>query len=165
MPHAAAELSRAVVLYGRVGTYEVRTASLKKRVPKKALSKMAVVVRSNLSWLLIAAVFFGSLAAIFVFGIHFEDPKFFTVLLGWGGSLGVTWLMIEPSAIFVMVIVPRLVDKAMTPAGARTKDQEAAAKKPKRSRWPTRRIPTLQGPMAMGARRLKSKRSADKYAA
>ena len=126
---------------------------------------MAVVVRSNLSWLLIAAVFFGSLAAIFVFGIHFEDPKFFTVLLGWGGSLGVTWLVIEPFVVFVMILVPRLMDQAMTPAGAKTSDEEAAAKKPKKPMGrPALRAPTLKGPSAISAK-LQPKNRADTYTA
>jgi len=114
-----------------------RTATLK-RTPKKGLSKMAVVLRQNFSWFLIAFIFFASFAAAVVFGIHFEDPKYATVMISWGVTLMWTWLLIEPLVIFVTFIVPRLVDEAMTPAGAKTEHD-----KPKRIGRPTL---TLHGP-------------------
>ena len=48
------------------------------------------------------------------------------MLGGWAVSLGETWLLVEPSVVFIMIILPRLLDGAMTPASAVTKDEKVA---------------------------------------
>ena len=79
--------------------------------PRFRRSKMAVVLRQNFSWFLIAFIFFASFAAAVVFGIHFEDPKYATVMISWGVTLMWTWLLIEPLVIFVTFIVPFLASQ------------------------------------------------------
>ena len=105
--------------------WHYRTSSLR-RTPKQALPRKAVVVRQNLSWLLNLAAYFASLALVLAFGLNIEDAKYHSVLGGWAVSLGETWLLVEPSVVFIMIILPRLLDGAMTPASAVAKDEKAA---------------------------------------
>ena len=105
--------------------WHYRTSSLR-RTPKQALPRKAVVVRQNLSWLLNLFAYFASLALVLAFGLNIEDVKYHSVLGGWAVSLGETWLLVEPSVVFIMIILPRLLDGAMTPASAVTKDEKAA---------------------------------------
>ena len=105
--------------------WHYRTSSLR-RTPKQALPRKAVVVRQNLSWLLNLAAYFASLALVLAFGLNMEDVKYHSVLGGWAVSLGETWLLVEPSVVFIMIILPRLLDGAMTPASAVAKDEKAA---------------------------------------
>jgi len=91
-----------------------------RRAPKKALSTMAMVLRQNFSWFLIAFIFFGSFVTVLYFGLQFDERKYHTVLISWGVSLGETWLMIEPTVVMIMIALPQLVDRAMTPKAART---------------------------------------------
>ena len=90
-----------------------------RRAPKKALSTMAMVLRQNFSWFLIAFIFFGSFVTVLYFGLQFDERKYHTVLISWGVSLGETWLMIEPTVVMIMIALPQLVDRAMTPKAAR----------------------------------------------
>lgn len=105
--------------------WHYRTSSLH-RTPKQALPREVVVVRQNLSWLLNLAAYFASLALVLAFGLNIEDVKYHSVLGGWAVSLGETWLLVEPSVVFIMIILPRLLDGAMTPASAATKNEKAA---------------------------------------
>ena len=104
--------------------WHYRTSSLR-RTPKRALPRMAVVVRQNLSWLLIFIAYFASLALALVFGLSFEGVKYYSVLGGWAVSLGETWLLVEPTVVFIMIILPRFLDEAMTPVSAVSKDQKS----------------------------------------
>ena len=59
------------------------------------------------------------------------------LLAGWAASLGETWLLVEPSVILIMVVLPRLLDAAMTPASAKGKGEgkgETHARERKRVR-------------------------------
>ena len=105
--------------------WHYRTSSLR-RAPKQALPRKAVVVRQNLSWLLNLFAYVASLALVLAFGLNIEDVKYHSVLGGWAVSLGETWLLVEPSVVFIMIILPRLLDGAMTPASAVTKDEKVA---------------------------------------
>ena len=132
---------------------------------------MAVVVRQNLSWFLIFFAYFTSLALVLVFGLSFGDVKYYSVLGGWAVSLGETWLLVEPSVVFIMIILPRLLDEAMTPASAMSKDKKAArmqtrAKSKRRvalfNQLQRRRLP-FKGPAALSSAMLKPKQSSVKY--
>ena len=74
------------------------------------------------------------------------------LLAGWAASLGETWLLVEPSVILIMVVLPRLLDAAMTPASAKGKGETHA-------REPTRVRSTRQEAL------FESKKSSAKYAA
>ena len=68
------------------------------------------------------------------------------MLGGWAVSLGETWLLVEPAVVFVMIILPRFLDEAMTPVSAMSKDEKAAkvsvklARKRKRASLLLRRL-------------------------
>ena len=158
--------------------WHYRTSSLR-RTPKQALPRMAVVVRQNLSWLLIFFAYFASLALVLVFGLSVEDVKYHSVLGGWAVSLGETWLLVEPSVVFIMIILPRFLDEAMTPVSAMTKDEKAAkvsvklARKRKRASLLLRQLEApfnserkafQRGPAALVSAVLKPKKSSAKYA-
>jgi hypothetical protein len=91
-----------------------RTAGMR-RTPKKALPRMVAVVRMNLAWCLNSSVFLASMILALVYGITFEAAKYHSVLVGWLVSLIETWLLVEPSVVFTIFILPKLIDKAMTP--------------------------------------------------
>ena len=154
--------------------WHYRTSSLR-RTPKQALPRMAVVVRQNLSWIFIFAAYFASLALVLAFGLNFEDAKYYSVLGGWAVSLGETWLLVEPSVVFVMIILPRLLDEAMTPVSALSKDEKVArvgvklGQKRKRASLLLRQLEGPSNPqrkgLSLGAGALfKSKKSSAKYA-
>ena len=46
--------------------------------------------------------------------------------------MGETWLLVEPSVVFIMIILPRLLDEAMTPVSTISKDERSAREKNKR---------------------------------
>ena len=158
--------------------WHYRTSSLR-RTPMRALPRMAVVVRQNLSWFLIFFAYFASLALVLVFGLTFEDVKYYSVLGGWAVSLGETWLLVEPSVVFIMIILPRLLDEAMTPVSAMSTDEKAArvrvklARKRKRASLlirqleapfnPDRKGLPFRGPSALISAVLKPKKSSAKY--
>lgn len=105
-----------------------RTASTR-RTPKKALPRMAVVVRGNLSWSLVLGGFVGFMALALVEGINFEPAKFSTVFSGLLVAICESWLLMEPAVIFVMIVLPRALDSAMTPTD---KEEQRKAKEAKR---------------------------------
>ena len=159
--------------------WHYRTSSLR-RTSKQALPRMAVVVRQNVSWLLIFVAYFASLALVLVFGLSIEDVKYHSVLGGWAVSLGETWLLVEPSVVFIMIILPRFLDEAMTPVSAMTRDEKAAkvsvklTRKRKRASILLRQLEApfnsqhnslpLRGPAALISAVLKPKKSSSKYA-
>ena len=159
--------------------WHYRTSSLR-RTPKQALPRMAVVVRQNLSWFLIFFAYFASLALVLAFGLSVEVVKYHSVLGGWAVSLGETWLLVEPAVVFVMIILPRFLDEAMTPVSAMSKDEKAAkvsvklARKRKRASLLLRQLESpfnskdkslpFRGPAALIRSVLKPKKSSAKYA-
>ena len=77
------------------------------------------------------------------------------LLAGWAASLGETWLLVEPSVILIMVVLPRLLDAAMTPASAKGKGEQGEMPAGKRTRVRSTQQEAL----------FKSKKSSAKYVA
>ena len=95
-------------------------------------------------------------------------------------SLGETWLLVEPAVVFVMIILPRFLDEAMTPVSAMSKDEKAAkvsvklARKRKRASLLLRQLESpfkpqdkslpSRGPAALIRSVVNPKKSSAKYA-
>ena len=96
------------------------------------------------------------MALAMIYGIEIEDKKFRSVLSGWFVAIFETWLLAEPAVVFAIILLPRMLDRAMTPPPGYSQPNEKIQKlrrlqRKMRKEAKRARLPSLGGrlPIAM----------------
>ena len=86
-------------------------------------ARAAISGHFTLAWLLNVAAYLAACVIALVFGVLFAAPAFTELLLAWLAALLFTWLVVEPSEVLALVLLPGLTNsKRMAKCRATCKD-------------------------------------------
>jgi len=91
----------------KVSAEEAERIRRSKLVP---FGKRYICMRWTIGWILNSAIFAILWLMNFIFGVLHGPEKFVVVLVAWAAALFQTWVIVEPSNVLALVLLPNLME-------------------------------------------------------